>query len=562
MLAFLGKYDTCFVTVTGSVIPMEVIMRERYRRRGARRPSVLLVPLGLAVSFTAGPVAGAGPGDYGEQTINGRAVKAFVTSECGGCHNPKRTGATGPDITKQRLHEGKKGLPPLNPKVLFVTIKHGRPGTSMPAWGTAENPLGHALKDAKIRAISGYLYNNAAPDQFQWSLEEMRDSHEVLVTESSLPAKPTHDHPVDDLLLVTERESFSVAVIDGDSLEVAAHLEAGARAHGYTFGPEGRYAYNLGRDGWLYKYDLYSMQAVRKVRLGLDARGIAISDDGRYLLAGMYVPTQAAIVDARTLEPLKLIDTHDVKAIGGGRVDSRICSVNDVDPDKVGPYFLMALKEAGQVWRIDYSDPDFPVEKVGNVGEILHDGFLRPDNQVYFLASQNSDHVAAIDVARMKVVKKIKTGKKPHPGEGAVWEADGRLYAAAPHIGDNKNVVWDAETFEIVGEVPSNSPGLFVRTAENMEYVWFDSVFPPETQEIVVHEKEAPFKVVKRINDGTQTLHPEPDADGDYILVSDWKEGVVRVYDDESLALVKTIKGITTPTGIFSVARREESTGH
>jgi hypothetical protein len=162
----------------------------------------------------------------------------------------------------------------------------------------------------------------------------------------------------------------------------------------------------------------------------------------------------------------------------------------------------------------------------------------------------------------MKVLAKIKTGTKPHPGEGAIWESGGTEYAATPHIGEGKVTVWDTHTFKIVGNIPTDAPGLFIRTNKHMKYVWADSVFPPKPSEMTVFEKNPPFKVVKRINDGTQTLHAEPDAEGNHVFVSDWREGVVRVYDDESLKLVKTIKGFTTPTGIFSVARRHETEGH
>ncbi len=114
----------------------------------------------------------------------------------------------------------------------------------------------------------------------------------------------------------------------------------------------------------------------------------------------------------------------------------------------------------------------------------------------------------------------------------------------------------------MVGTVSSGGPGLFIRARKDMKYVWFDSLFQPAMDEIVVFEKSKPFKVVKRINDGTQTLHPEPDADGDYVFVADWQDHVVRVYDDETLELVKTIEGLETPTGIFSVSRAQHHEGH
>ncbi len=496
--------------------------------------------------------------------VNGRPIVEFISSECGGCHNPKLTGATGPNITKKRLHDGDKSKKagrftyPLSEEGVYATIKAGRPGTSMPTWSSDANPIGKALSEAEMKAIAKHVYNVDPPKDFHWSMEDMKKSLQDIPKQEGVKAP---EHP-DDLLLVTERENFSVGVIDTDKQEVIAHLPAGARAHGYTFSPDGKYAYNLGRDGWLFQYDLKTLQAIKKIRLGLDARGIAISDNNKYLLTGMYIPTQAVVVDAVTLEPLKIIDTHHVKDPDGDMVDSRICTVNDVNPEKVGPYFLMALKEGGQVWRIDWSKPDFPVDKLENVGKILHDAFLTPDNKTFYLASQSSNWMAAIDVKNLKIIKQIKTGKKPHPGEGATWTVDGVEYAATPHISDSKAVIWRTDTNEIVGEVKTGAPGLFIRTSPEMKYVWADSVFPPASNDMTVFEKKPPFKLVKHITDGTQTLHAEPDPEGKFVYVSDWKEDVVRVYDDETLKLVKTIKGLKTPTGIFSVHRRKESGGH
>ncbi len=547
--------------------------KNKFKTRGIARNVFRATRLGLAIAISLGSMS-VFADDYSKikpaEKVNGRTIVEFVSSECGGCHNPKLTGATGPNITMERLRNGLKGkaakkagryIYPLDEKSVFYTVKAGRSGTAMPAWGTASNPIGKPLTESEMKAIAMHVYNEPPPKDFHWSMDDMMKTLQNV--KDSENGKVTPAENVDDLLFVTERENFSVAVINTKTQEVVAHLPAGARAHGYTFSPDGKYAYNLGRDGWLYQYDLHTLKAIRKVRLGLDARGIAVSDDGKYLLNGMYIPTQAVIVDAITLKPLKLIDTHHVKDPDGDYVDSRICSVNDVDPKKVGPYFLMALKEGGQVWRIDWSKPDFPVTKVADVGKILHDGFLKPDNKTFYLASQSSNWVAAIDVESMKVIKKIKTGIKPHPGEGAVWESkNGHEYAATPHIGEGKTSVWDTSTNEVVGTVKSGAPGLFIRSAENMDYVWYDSIFPPMPNEVTVFEKDPPFKVVKHILDGTLTVHPEPDVDGKFVYVSDWKENVVRVYDDSTLKLVKTIKDVKTPTGIFGVFRRNETSGH
>ncbi len=388
-------------------------------------------------------------------------------------------------------------------------------------------------------------YARVSHDLYKWNQNEINASRKILIEESLLPSSPTHEHRVDDLLLVTESDYSRIAVIDGDTLSVVGRLDSGYRAHGYTFSADGRFAYNLGRDGWLYKYDLYSLKPVAKVRVGIDARGIALSNDNKYIIAGLYVPKAAVILDAKTLELVKYIDISDI--------NSRVCSVNDTDDS-----FFIALKEAGEVWKINFSNLE--ITKATNVGEMLHDGYFSNDNKIFFIASH--DHLVAIDTQTMQIKKKMSTGMLPHPGSAATWSADGKNYSSVTHMGEGKNTIFDSDTLEIVGSVSASAGGMDPRTKENMQYVWFDTMFAPAKNEITVHEKQAPFAVVKRITDGTYTLHPEPDAEGDYVFVSDWDENKVRVYDDETLELVKTIENVMSPTGIFSTSRIHENLGH
>ena len=200
--------------------------------------------------------------------------------------------------------------------------------------------------------------------------------------------------------------------------------------------------------------------------------------------------------------------------------------------------------------------------KVENVGRILHDGFLRADNKIFYIASQTDNWMAAIDVESMEIVEMIGTGNTPHPGSGAVWEADGKQYGATVHAGEGLVTIWDLETNEIVGTVPTAGPGLFVRSHDHSPYVWADALFAQPQTTITVFEKEAPFELVGVIDDGVMTLHPEFTADGKFVYVSDWNGAMVRVYDAETLELVAEIGDVVTPTGIFSVERRRETLGH
>ncbi|HPV06048.1 MAG TPA: cytochrome D1 domain-containing protein [Aggregatilineales bacterium] len=486
------------------------------------------------------------PASVEASVIDGKPVDQFFADTCGGCHGPTREGGTGPALIPGRLTEP--------PDFYARTIAEGRPGTIMPAWSSM-------LSEDEIDVLVNYILSEPSAASVKWEFEDVAASREVLVEEADLPDAPTHSGNIDNLMLITEREARSIAVVDGDTHKLLGHIEASYRAHGYVFDPTNpRWAFNLGRDGWLFKIDLYSLQAVMKVRVGQDARGLAISDDGKYLIAGNYLPHTAVILDAHTLEPLKVIHTEGVDP-DGNFVQSRVCIVSDVSAELVGPYFIIALKEAGQMWRIDYSDPSFPIDKIENVGRILHDGFLNLDNTRFYIASQTDNWMTVIDVVNWEIIEKIPTGDTPHPGSGAVWEANGTSYGATVHAGEGKITVWDLNTNEIVAEIPTSGPGLFIRSTHHSPYVWADAMFAETPNEITVFDGRT-FEVVKRITDGTLTLHPEFTADGSAVYVSDWEEDVVRVYDAETFELLTTIEGIQDPTGIFNSSRRSELLGH
>jgi nitrite reductase (NO-forming)/hydroxylamine reductase len=481
--------------------------------------------------------------------FSGKPVAQFFVDTCGGCHGPHREGGTGPALVPGRLTQPDD--------FYFNTIKNGRPGTVMPSWGAA------GLSDEEIRALVGFIKSEPKAEEVQWELDQVKGSRQVLVPDSELPDRPVHNGNIDNLMLVTEREARSIAVFDGDTNQLLGHIEASYRAHGYTFDPTNdRWAYNVGRDGWLFKIDLYSLKAVTKVKVGLDSRGLAMSDDGQFLIVGNYIPATAVILDARTLEPLKVIHTDGVDP-DGNQVHSRVCITSDVSPKLAGPYFIIALKEAGQLWRIDWSKPDFPIDKVEKVGHVLHDGFLSPDNHFFYIASQKDNWMAVVDVARWQLVAKIETGKTPHPGSGAAWVADdGKTYGATVHAGEGKVTIWDLADNRIAGTIETAGPGLFIRSNDHNPYVWADALFANPGNKIYVFEKNPPFKLVKVIDEGIQTLHPEFTADAKYVYVADWQGNVVRMYDANTLEKVAEVGGVTTPTGIFSVERRVETLGH
>jgi nitrite reductase (NO-forming)/hydroxylamine reductase len=227
----------------------------------------------------------------------------------------------------------------------------------------------------------------------------------------------------------------------------------------------------------------------------------------------------------------------------------------------IGPYFEFALKEAGQVWVVDYSRADFPVIKqIAGVGAILHDGFLTPDGRYLQVASQGDGAIIVIDLKTLEIVQKIPTGKQPHPGPGAVFESQGRLLAATPSIGQGLVTIWDTATWQVVKTIPTPGPGLFIRSSQDSRYVWVDCAAGSDSWDnIVVFDRET-LAIVATLQPGKRAIHPEFTPDGSYVYVSCWNEDKVVVYDAVTLQKVTELVA-NTPTGIFSAGVRQEEPG-
>ena len=83
---------------------------------------------------------------------------------------------------------------------------------------------------------------------------------------------------------------------DGDTFEVITRFASRFALHGGPkFTPDGRYVFFGSRDGWITKYDLWRLRVVAEVRAGLNMRNVAVSGDGRWVMAANYLPRNAVL---------------------------------------------------------------------------------------------------------------------------------------------------------------------------------------------------------------------------------------------------------------------------
>ena len=440
--------------------------------------------------------------------------------------------------------------------------------------------------------------------------------------------KPADVKSLDDITFLTERDASLVTFIDSSTGTVLSRHRAGYAVHVTIQNKKyPRYAYSISRSGRLTMFDIMAsgQPAIAYARVGEESRGLAISNDGKYIIVGNYYPAGAVILDALTLKPLKIFDTNSVKGLDGKNVSARVTGLSSTP---YGTYFVMVLANAGTVKIIDYSKKDFPiVANIENIGVNLHDAFLNQDKgedfaRYYMLAEQNiGGSIAIIDFKEKKLVSKIKMGNHsiPHTGKGASWYSNTlkKQLHATSDMGIGQVSIWDS-SWSLVKQVGTSDSGLFIATSKETPYLWSDCVNGKKSSYNEIHlinketlETERIIKVGKKIGqlldaktqivlqewDATQylpsedkvfkskiskerlvsyniklgretkypvqpkLLHAEPANHGKWYMISEWTTGRVSIYESKTGKFVKYINNLVSPTYTFSVEHRKDVPG-
>ena len=491
-------------------------------------------------------------------------AELLYANHCAVCHGADRGGYIGPALNSDQTK--------LTQKQISTKIHIGGVTTLMPQHPTWLGKL--SIKEMDLLAS---LIAKRPKQSMFWGLNNIRNSLEVLVAdESNLPDKPTYPiENLDDLMAIMARGRFAagdeakVVFFDGRTNKKIGEVPIGFAPHLMDFHPkQERWAYVRDDIGYIMKIDLYSLKVIRKVRAGLNGTSLAVSRDGRYLAAGSFVPNSAVILDAATLEPLKLIELRGIDP------DGRMVEADSgmITSTPFADYFVIALEQAGQMWIIDLNKPDMPITKITDVGRHLHDAFLSPDGRYVVVSSYDDNINIVIDLAEKRIVKNIPAGCQPHLGSGAVVRAHGRLLGIGTNIGTRscetyEVTVFDMDTFEVVKRIPVLGPTESPAAHPKAPYIVVDIVGTgPNANKIQFIDKKS-LEVVRTLTVEGNTLghshFPEYTARGDYIYVSSGLGGdrssgydgdLLVIYDAHTLKKVKT-ESMEVPAGVFSHLR-------
>lgn len=492
---------------------------------------------------------------------------SLYKQHCSECHGVTRLGGMGPALLPENLGRLRK-------KEALEVIRAGRAATQMA--GFAE-----VLNTDQIAALANYIYQPPAETP-TWTMADIEASHDILMPLADLPDKPLHSSDPLNLFAVVEAGDHHVTILDGDAFLPLWRFPSRFALHGGAkYSPDGRFMYLGSRDGWVSKYDLHSFNIVAEIRAGINMRNIAVSGDGRYVMAANYLPHTLVLLNASDLSPIKIIDV-----VSKDGKSSRVSAVYTAPPRNS---FIAALKDIPEIWEIDYSDNPRPVAR-GVVhswtpgheeGEFDFGPFpvrkvVLKDYLDDFFFDQTYGHVvgAARDGKSGQVVN-LDAGRKiadidlagmPHLGSGITFEYQGHPVLATPHLKGGVVSVIDMQTWKTIKKIKTKGPGFFMRSHDNTPYAWVDVFSGPDKDALHVIDKRT-LEIVKTIRPqpGTTAAHVEFDRYGKYALVSVWDmDGALVVYDAKTLKEVKRLP-MKKPVGKYNVYNKityEAGTSH
>ncbi|MBF0219019.1 MAG: c-type cytochrome [Gammaproteobacteria bacterium] len=498
------------------------------------------------------------------------ATKTLYFQNCAGCHGTLRKGATGKSLLPAETAK-------LGQERLEKIITFGTEG--------GMNNFSDILTKEQTAKMATYLQMEP-PIPPEMTLAQMKERHHVYVDPKDYPTKPLHGRNWQNFFLVIERDVGKIAVIDGDTKEVVAHIPTGyavhvlkAAEHHKTLKSEnaGRFWYTQGRDGKMTKIDLWQTpdkMKVAEVQIAYDARDVAVSGDGKYVVGGGYWPPHFVIADAVTMEPLKVVSSRGVNVDGVYVNESRVAAIYDT-PNH--PSWLVSMKELGQMWQVDYSDIDnLKITKM-DTAKFLHDGFFDPTGRYFQIAANASNKMVVVDTDTQKLEALIDVDKLPHPGPGANWN-DPKCgpVGGTTHLGVGKVTVWGNDpkghkdaAWKVCYVVETDGAGLFIRTHPTSDYYWADQTKhpEPEVQQSVQVISKKTREIVKtiRLTDkpGQAAVHFEFNNDGSEVWASVWNlkdskepNGEIIIFDAKTLEEKARVKGLYAPTGKFNVYNR------
>jgi hypothetical protein len=342
---------------------------------------------------------------------------------------------------------------------------------------------------------------------------------------------------------------------------------SGTMAGEPQFSPDGRGIYVGTREGSIAAYRVDAAQPVAGVQAGERLAGIALSSDGRWLLAGLEAPQAVVIFDASLREVRRFsASTRDGK---------RSSPVGTVLHAPLRRSFIVTLRELGEVWEISYD------EKAEDIYDgLVHDfrmgegvpvrGFLNPRRSLLPepLSSPSLDadqsqllgnagpggpggraQVLNLDVR--KRIALLDGVQAPQAAAAAAWASGNRSLLLMPRAGQPVVDIVDMRTPELLHSLPlPDGPARAARTHANSPFVWLDAP-GGAGRRLTLIDKQS-LRVARSLElPGRASAGPALRGDGCRVLVATREPAALLLAYDATSAVERGLAPLERPRGLW-----------
>jgi protein NirF len=245
--------------------------------------------------------------------------------------------------------------------------------------------------------------------------------------------------------------------------------------------------------------------------------------------------------------------------IDGEQVASRVTGVVDAP----GNRFVCVLIEAAEIWLIDASKPDFPIEhriktRQGNP----YDAMITPDGRYYVVGHMKSDRVSVLDLTQPEAgirevslrdpkrdYDKAMPVKLPHL---ASWAVAGKSIFV-PLVGENRLAVLDRSTWEFTRSIPLRGHPVYAVRSPTEREVWVSFSGEEDDAYVQVSDVEQ-LAVVETLRVGRRIYHRDFTPRGSHVLVSANADNKLFLVNASTREIEDAV-AVNSPSGIFGAWR-------
>jgi hypothetical protein len=430
--------------------------------------------------------------------------------------------------------------------------------------------IGHAfsMRPATLLAAFTFFLTPAAKGEsppWAWGVEDIAASRSHPLPQEADPATAGRA-----LFLAVEAEDRHLAILDASRLSLLARLPLRAEPVGRPLvSSDGRFAYTLSPDGWIDKFDLRTLRPAGSVRAGLEARGLALSGDGAWLLAALSRPGGLAAITTQELTPFRLIAAKDDK----GGVSEAVAVF--AAPERSS--FIASLPGIAEIWELSHDENAEPVytgmvhsfekgieEGVGEtqpfarrrtkIDPVMAGFFFSPGFVEIGGGTLNGQGGAVYNLDARRRAARLPADISPRFEASVQIQIKDHRAILFPLAGSSELGVLELDSWKILHRLALRAPAQFLQKQPNAALVWA-SGFSGKDKDVIqlIDLQSLRAERILRPSPGKAAGPLAFSADGKtaYVLLSE-AEGGIAAIDTATLAPVKTLP-LKKPVSLVTV---------